>query len=130
MGRVLDFHQNRISFDAQVPHCVMPWKGGSRVVLVAFTVKNHSRLAAQDSNDLSDLGFPVPVLANPTVSAAARVSVDVRKRLPSPSGFPSSCPVRVPVVLTPNATAANPTPSDPTAGPGSRPFRDRTVDDA
>ena len=55
-GRVVDFHQDRISFDAQVPHCVMPWHGGSRVVLVAFTVKNHDRITAQDVNDLQGLG--------------------------------------------------------------------------
>ena len=126
MGRVLDFQQNRISFDAQVPHCVIPWKGGSRVVLVAFTVKNHNRLAAQDSTDLSDLGFQVPMLANSTVSATDSGSVGVRKCLPPPSGFPSSSPARVPVVLVPNETAAKPTPSDPTAGPGSKSLSTRT----
>ena len=128
MGRVLNFQQDRISFDAQVPHCVMPWKGGSRVVLVAFTVKNHNRLAAQDSMDLRDLGFQIPMLANSTVSAADSESVGVRKC--PPSGFPSSSPARVPVVLVPNEAATKPTPRDPTAGPGSTSLSTRTKEAA
>ena len=92
MGRVVSFHHDRISFDAQVPHCVMPWQGGSRVVLVVFTVRNHDRIAAQDVTDLRRLGFRMPARGDLVASGCDSVRVDVRKELPSPAGCPSPRP--------------------------------------
>ena len=118
-GRVVDFQQDRISFDAQVPHCVMPWHGGSRVVLVAFTVKNHDRITAQDVNDLQGLGFQLPARGVPTTSGGDCVRVGVSKRPPQSSGCHSPSLASPLVVLTPNARVLSPLSSDPTAGPGS-----------
>ena len=97
----------------------MPWHGGSRVVLVAFTVKNHERITAQDVNDLQGLGFQLPAR---TTSAGDCVRVGVSKRLPQSSGCHSPSLAGPPVVLTPNAKVLAPLGSDPTAGPGSAPL--------
>ena len=123
-GRVVDFRQDRISFDAQVPHCVMPWHGGSRVVLVAFTVRNHDRITAQDVNDLHGLGFQLPARSGPTTSGGDCVRVGVSKQPPQSSGCLRPSLASPPVVLTPNAKVLSPLSSDPTAGPGSVPLGD------
>ncbi|CAE7519874.1 unnamed protein product [Symbiodinium sp. CCMP2592] len=59
-GRVLPFNGQVLSFDAQQPHCVMPWAGGSRVVLVGFTVRNPHGISPGHREELSALGFPLP----------------------------------------------------------------------
>ena len=59
-GFLVDFKAGVLQFDAQAPHCVVPWTAGPRVVLVAFTVKGFQKLSVRDRDDLRNLGFPVP----------------------------------------------------------------------
>ena len=59
-GFLVDFKAGVLQFNAQAPHCVVPWTAGPRVVLVAFTVKGFQKLSVRDGDDLCNLGFPLP----------------------------------------------------------------------
>ena len=59
-GFLVDFKAGVLQFNAQAPHCVVPWTAGPRVVLVAFTVKGFQKLSVRDRDDLLNLGFSLP----------------------------------------------------------------------
>ena len=53
-GRVLQFEDGVLRFNAQTPHCVMPWTRGPRVVLVAFSVQRFAGLRKEDTAAIGD----------------------------------------------------------------------------
>ena len=60
LGSLVDFKAGVLQFNAQAPHCIIPWTDGPRVVLVAFTVKGFQNLSVRDRDDLLNLGFQLP----------------------------------------------------------------------
>ena len=60
MGKILDFEDNRMILDPHVAHCVAPWTGGDRDILVAFTVGNDDKIPNGLRCELEDLGFSLP----------------------------------------------------------------------
>ncbi|CAE7799781.1 unnamed protein product [Symbiodinium sp. CCMP2592] len=112
MGNVVEFANGALSFDAQQPHCVMPWSRGPRVVLVAFSVRNWANLRRADLTELSNLGFKLPTLG-PDSTAGPESASSV---LPSPGVFPFPPPAPTP------ALAASPVTLPPHASvPGTAP---------
>ncbi|CAE7799744.1 unnamed protein product [Symbiodinium sp. CCMP2592] len=104
LGKVIEFVDGALSFDAQQPHCVMPWSRGPRVVLVAFTVRNWANLRRADLTELSQLGFRLPSLETDATAGPASAS----KGLPSPEVFPFPPPAPFSAVAGPPVTLSPP----------------------
>ncbi|CAE7222627.1 unnamed protein product, partial [Symbiodinium sp. CCMP2592] len=113
MGNVVEFANGALSFDAQQPHCVMPWSRGPRVVLVAFSVRNWANLRRADLTELSNLGFKLPTLG-PDSTAGPESASSV---LPSPGVFPFPPPAPTaalaasPVTLPPQVSVPGTAPA-------------------
>ena len=93
-GEVIDFCNHRIFFSPDCRHCQAPWKGGPRIVLVAYSIRNFEKLGTDHGRRLSELGFCVPAEGIPTLPGTEGHPVCTDTPSPFPSGLSSpSSPV-------------------------------------
>ena len=63
-GRVVSSHDNPVSFPCEQLHATMPWEGGTRWAITAYSVPGLEVMAPAARAALVDLGFPLPVASD------------------------------------------------------------------
>ena len=61
LGNVVDYVDRRMIIDPSAKHCPMPWTGGNRDVLIAFTTKGLCSVTPMIKKELATCGFSIPL---------------------------------------------------------------------